>query len=71
MRWSIWPSVSSLHFLSGATFEALGAALRDVNALAELEDVVVGGAVHVIEHVAGNQFTAGVVAVGVIRLDHA
>ena len=51
------------------------AALGQLDALAQLEGVVVGdddlGAVHVVEHVAGHEFAAGVVAVGIVRLQHA
>jgi hypothetical protein len=50
--------------------------LGKVDAFAKLESVVVGdddddlGAVHMVDHVAGNKFVARVVAVGVIRLEH-
>ena len=47
----------------------------EFDALAELEGVVVGdddlGAVDVVQHVAGHELAAGVVAVGVVRLEDA
>ena len=50
-------------------------ALRKLDALAKLEGVVVGdddlGAVHVVQHVARDQFAAGVVAVRIVRLQDA
>ncbi len=48
---------------------------RELDSLAKLESVVVGdddlGPLDVVEHVAGNQLAAGVVAVGVVRLENA
>ena len=74
-RWSIWPSVSSVFSSSPLPLKKRAAALRELDALAQFEGVVVGdddlGAFDIVEHVAGNQFAAGVVAVGIVRLEHA
>ena len=74
-RWSIWPSVSSVFSSSPAPLKQLASARGQFDALAELEGVVVGdddlGPVHVVEHVAGNEFAAGVVAVGIVGLENA
>ena len=63
-----------VQFLAAA-LEQRAAALGEFDALAQLEGVVVGdddlGPVHVVEHVAGNQFAVCVVAVGVVRLENA
>ena len=64
-----------VQFLAGAPLKKRAAALGQLDALAQLEGVVVGdddlGAVHVVEHVAGDEFAAGVVAVRVVRLEDA
>ena len=75
-RWSIWPSVSRvLQLFAAPAFEQRAAALGELDAFAQLEGVKVGdddlGAVDVVEHVAGDEFATGVVAVGVVRLEHA
>ena len=61
--------------LVAAALEQRAAALGELHALAELEGVVVGdddlGAFEVVEHVAGHQFAAGVVAVRIVRLEDA
>ena len=58
-----------------APLKQRAAACGKLDALAQLEGVVVGdddlGPVHVVEHVAGNEFAAGVVAVGIVRLEDA
>jgi len=50
-------------------------ASRNLNALAQHEGVVVGdddlGLEKIPEHVARNEFAAGVVAVGIVGLEHA
>jgi hypothetical protein len=53
-----------------------GAASRGkFDAFAKLEGVVVGdddlGPIHIVEHVAGNKLTAGVVAIRIVGLEHA
>ena len=57
-----------VEFLAAAPLKQRAAARGKFDALAQLEGVVVGdddlGPVHVVEHVAGNEFAAGVVAVG-------
>ena len=64
-----------VQFLAAASLKELASAFGQVDALAQLEGVVVGdddlGAVHVVEHVAGNEFAAGVVAVGIVGLEDA
>ena len=74
-RWSIWPSVSSVFSSSRRALEAVPSAFRQLDPLAELEGVVVGdddlGPLDVVEHVAGNEFAAGVVAVGIVGLENA
>ncbi len=64
-----------VQFLAGAALQELAAALGQFDALAQLEGVVVGdddlGPVHVVEHVARDELAAGVVAVGVVRLEDA
>ena len=50
-------------------------ALGELDALAQLEGVVVGdddlGPVHIVQHVAGDELAAGVVAVGIVGLEDA
>ena len=64
-----------VQLLAAAPLKQLAPAFGQLDALAQLEGVVVGdddlGAVDVVEHVAGNEFAAGVVAVGIVRLQHA
>lgn len=61
-----------VQFLTNAPLKELTSAFGQVNALAKFESVVVGdddlGPVHIIEHVARNEFAAGVIAVGVVGL---
>ncbi len=61
--------------LADASLEQRAAALRQLDPLAALEGVVVGdddlGAVDVIQHVGRDQLAARVVAVRVVRLQHA
>ena len=68
-------SLLRVQFLAAATLQKLPSTLGQVHALAELEGVVVGdndlGPVYFVEQVAGNEFAAGVVAVGVVRLEDA
>ena len=75
-RWSIWPSVSSVSSSSPRRpWSSARPPLRELDPLAQLEGVVVGdddlGPVDVVEHVAGHQLAARVVAVRVVRLEHA
>ncbi len=62
-----------IQFLANASLKQRAAAGRKFDALPQLEGMVVGdddlGPVHVVEHVAGNQFTAGVVTVGIVGLE--
>jgi hypothetical protein len=62
-------------FLAGAALQELPPTLGYLDALAQLEGVVVGdddlGAAHVVEQVARQQFAVLVVAVGVVRLQDA
>jgi hypothetical protein len=62
-----------IQFFTPATLKELPPAFGKVDTLAKFESVVVCnddlGSVHVFKHVAGNEFEAGVVAVGVIRLE--
>ena len=62
-------------FVAGTALEQLPPALGNIDALAQLEGVIVGdddlGAAHVIEHIGRHQFPFLVVAVGVVRLQHA
>ena len=64
-----------VQLLARAALEQRAAALGELDALAQLEGVVVGdddlGPVDVVEHVARDQLAAGVVAVGVVRLEDA
>ncbi|MGB7044308.1 MAG: hypothetical protein WBD65_05185 [Methylocella sp.] len=68
-------SLLRVQVLAAAPLQELASAFGELDALAELECMVVCdddlGPVHVIEHVAGNQFASCVVAVGVIRLKDA
>jgi hypothetical protein len=61
--------------LARTSLQELASTLGNLHALAKLEGVIVSdddlGPVHIVEHVAGNEFPAGVVSVGVIRLEHA
>ncbi len=75
-RWSICPSVSSVFELFAARpCSSCASALGQLDALAQLEGVIVGdddlGAVHVVEHVARDELAAGVVAVRIVRLQDA
>ena len=75
-RWIIWPSVSSVCRSSPVRpLQELASAFGEIDALAELEGVVVGdddlGLLHVFQHVVRDEFAAGVVAVGVVRLEDA
>ena len=74
-RWSIWPSVSRVSSSSPAALGAATARLwRVSNPFAQLEGVIIGdddlGPVQIVKHVAWNKFAAGVVAVGIIRLQN-
>ncbi len=59
--------------VAGAAFEELATAFGNLDALTQLEGVVVGnddlGAVHLVEHVARHQFAVLVVAVRIVRLE--
>ena len=74
-RWSIWPSVSRVAIDGPRPCSRARPPLREFELLALLEGVVVGdddaGLVQVVEHVAGDEFPAGVVGVGVVRLQDA
>ena len=75
-RWIIWPSVSSVFSSSPVRpWSKRASAFGELDALAQLEGVVVGdddlGPVDVVEHVARDQLAAGVVAVGIVRLEDA
>ena len=62
-----------VQFLPTAPLQELASAFRQVDALARFEGVVVCdynlGPFHVFEHIARNEFTARVVAVGIIGLE--
>ena len=64
-----------VEFFAAAALKQRAATGGKLDAFAEFEGVVVGdddlGAVHVVEHVAGNKFAAGVVAVGIVGLEDA
>ena len=61
--------------LLAAALEERSAAFGEFHPLAQLESVIVRdddlGAVDLVEHVGGHQFAAGVVAVGIVRLENA
>ena len=67
--------LEGLQLLAGAALKQGAATRREFDALAKLECVVVGdddlGPVDLVEHVAGNEFAAGVVAVRVVGLQDA
>ena len=64
-----------LRHVAGAPLQKLPAAPGQLEALAQLERVVVGdddaGAVQVVQHVGRNQLTTAVVALGIVRVQHA
>ena len=72
-RWSIWPSVSRVFDPRRGPARSDAAAFGELHPLAQLERVVVGdddlGPLDVVQHVRRNQLAAGVVAVGVVRLE--